>query len=248
MTKVFLSLLLLLSFQVHADPLLDLLSQLTIATEGPKIECDKTVEKTTLTDTSGKTFPVSSISLEYLQELFNELASNPEIPFKYPEDGCYSRAHEMSRILESKGIITGKAFIEGNLKVYTPNSPKGWVEWWYHVAPVVMVKIDGKDVPYIIDPSIFSKPVPADDWYNIQTIPTDVRTTYYTNRFIYQPDNKSLELTSFREEDLKDTQETMKKYSQVVEDRKKEAHESSIIFKPFKFQFCESCPGVQGAD
>jgi len=135
----------------------------------PDPNIDRTIQKSTLTDVDGKEFEVSMISYEYLVEIFNDLASRKNIPFRYPEDGCYARAHEMSAIMEKLKVITGKVFIEGSLHVDTTNSPKGYVEWWYHVAPIVKVKKGDEELVYVVDPSLFDKPVPAEEWYKIQT-------------------------------------------------------------------------------
>lgn len=64
---------------------------------------------------------ISVVSEEAAQQLFKEAAAKTHIPFKYPEDGCYARAHEMAILLEHKCIKTGKVFIEGDLRVETKN-------------------------------------------------------------------------------------------------------------------------------
>jgi hypothetical protein len=59
-------------------------------------------KKLQITDIEGigrKWIDISVIEKEYAEYLFNELVSQTYIPFGYPEDGCYARAHEMSRIL-----------------------------------------------------------------------------------------------------------------------------------------------------
>ena len=95
-------------------------------------------------DANKQQINISILSENEIQQLFQELNSKSHIPFGYPEDGCYARAQEMSLILDKKGVTTGKVFIEGDLRVDTTNSPKGYVEWWYHVAPIVFVKKNNK--------------------------------------------------------------------------------------------------------
>lgn len=185
---------------------------------------DRTVSKTKIKNYLGKDFEISSISYEYLDEIFDFLASQKHIPFNYPEDGCYARAHEMARLMEEKGIASGKTFIEGSLRVETQNSPKGYVEWWYHVAPIVAVKkSDGTEVVYVIDPSIFDKPVPVVEWYDIQTKHAAGKKdeSYYTPRFSYEPIDKIIELDKFRDKDFKDVRSTMKRYLKIQEKRQK---------------------------
>lgn len=143
------------------------------------------------------------------------MAKQEHIPFRYPEDGCHARAHEMSQLLEKMGYITGKVFIEGNLRVETKNSPKGYVEWWYHVAPIILVETRGKLEPYVIDPSVFDKPVPAEEWFAIQTRHPggERRRTYQTPRFNYTPSSASNDgMANYSEDDISSMRSTMSSY------------------------------------
>ena len=92
---------------------------------------------------TGSEFNVSVVSEKFAQELFQEMVNQAHIPFAYLEDGCYARAHEVSRLLVKKSVITGKVFVEGDLRVKTKNSHKGYIEWWYHVAPTLIVDKGG---------------------------------------------------------------------------------------------------------
>ena len=189
---------------------------------------DRTITKSKLTDAEGKEFEVSMVSYEYLEEIFQNLANQKHIPFRYPEDGCYARAHEMSMIMEKQKLISGKVFIEGKLRVETTNSPLGHVEWWYHVAPIIKVKKGKEELVYVIDPSIFNKPVPVEEWYKIQTKhqaplaadEKDPSKKYYTPRFTYQPFDS--DKTEFTKEDKEDVKETMASYLKIQEERDKE--------------------------
>lgn len=176
----------------------------------------------TLKTLQGREFEISVVDYETAKRLFDEMASKDYIPFKYPEDGCYARAHEMSRLLEQKGILTGKVFIEGSLRVETSNSPKGYVEWWYHVAPVLLVEKDGKQEVYVIDPSIFDRPVPAEEWYAIQTKHDRGRRdrTYNTPRFVYTPISERDELqTDYLKADIDSMKATMASYLKIQQER-----------------------------
>jgi hypothetical protein len=207
------------------------LSKTLSSIENNECVIDRTVATTKIKAISGKEFEVSSISYEYLDEIFDYLEAQEHIPFKYPEDGCYARAHEMSRLMKEKGIITGKTFIEGDLRVETPNSPKGYVEWWYHVAPIVVVNHpDGQEQVYVIDPSIFKKPVPVQEWYNIQTKHQNGRKddSYYTPRFAYFPSHKNTQLEDYRVEDLEDAKRTMEDYLRIQKQRQANALTNSI--------------------
>jgi hypothetical protein len=173
---------------------------------------------------TGKEFEVSIVDLDVATNLFNKMASQEHIPFGYPEDGCYARAHEMSRLMEKEGVITGKVFIEGNLRVETSNSPKGYVEWWYHVAPIVVVKKGQEEIVYVIDPSIFNKPVPAEEWFAMQTQHPGGKKgkTYETPRFNYTPSNATSEMAEYSEGDIKDMNATLKNYVEIQNRRQAE--------------------------
>jgi hypothetical protein len=94
--------------------------------------------KTTLySKDNNQKIDLSVLSEEEANNAFNELAARDDIPYGYPMDGCYARAHKIVRILEDQGIIAGKAFLEGELYIDTKF---GEVAWGYHVAPVIMVK------------------------------------------------------------------------------------------------------------
>ena len=123
----------------------------------------------------------------------------------------------MARLLESKGIISGKAFIEGELYVDTSF---GEVGWGYHVAPVVMVKVKGqsKPVPYVIDPSLFDKPVPYSDWKAKMTAKpkAKVSSEYFTNRFAYDPNDKNANLTDYQADTVEDMDSTNKNFTRML--------------------------------
>ncbi len=95
-----------------------------------------------------------------VQELYKKAVAMKDIPFGYKYDGCYARAHLMSRRFEEMGIATKKVWIKG--KLFVPGTD---IEWDYHVAPVVEVKEkNGKIQQYVIDPSLNSKAVTVDEW------------------------------------------------------------------------------------
>jgi hypothetical protein len=117
------------------------------------------------------------------QALFSELAANPKIPFDFPDDGCYARAHLMCLLMQRKGVDSGKAWNYGHkfeqdpargdictLRVETRHHPKGAVTWRYHVAPVVYVQdSSGRPARFVIDPSIDKNgPIDAREWQDRQ--------------------------------------------------------------------------------
>ena len=94
------------------------------------------------------TFAPSVVTSQKANELFNLVNSRiccpasgaaPCIPFLYPDDGCWGRAHEMCRLMIASGVIPEKVWIYGNLRVATQNNPLCEVRWGWHVAPILSV-------------------------------------------------------------------------------------------------------------
>lgn len=86
------------------------------------------------------------------------------VPFNYPPDCCYARAHKMCEYIAGLNISCGKVWNYGNLCVPTVNHPTGKVKWWYHVAPIVRVGV----TETVIDPSMFNRPVTTIQWVTAQ--------------------------------------------------------------------------------
>ncbi len=101
----------------------------------------------------------------------------PCIPFQYVRDGCYARAHKMRKIIEEKyGYCCEKvfSFALGNDDLAVRANKWGGccVTWWYHVAPLVRVRIKlfgiKLEIALVIDPSMFDKPVLLSTWLAAQ--------------------------------------------------------------------------------
>lgn len=127
---------------------------------------------------------IQNVTVAEANELFAQLSTlnfwtdegvEAPIPFHYPPDGCYARAHMMSQHLTSLGYSNEKVFAvstkAGGLNVATDNAPDAGpgvvpsVTWWYHVAPIVNVTMaDGSVVQHVMDPSMTSGPVPISTW------------------------------------------------------------------------------------
>jgi hypothetical protein len=101
----------------------------------------------------------------------------PCIPFLYPDDGCWARAHEMCRLMTNAGVTSRKVWIYGSsslsLKVSTKNSPDCQVAWDWHVAPTLNVRGSFPIVQeQVIDPALFPGPVLTPTWQAKQTDPS----------------------------------------------------------------------------
>jgi hypothetical protein len=105
---------------------------------------------------------------------------SPCIPFQYVIDGCYARAHKMRRIITTRyRYCCEKVFSFANqdddrLAVRADKWGGCCVSWWYHVAPLVRVRITLRPlkislvVALVIDPGMFNKPVLLSSWLAAQ--------------------------------------------------------------------------------
>ncbi|HET7231378.1 MAG TPA: protein-glutamine glutaminase family protein, partial [Longimicrobium sp.] len=128
------------------------------------------------------------ISLAHAQQVFDQMAARtcdpttvppPCIPFLYPDDGCWGRASEMCRLMIGMGLSPRKVWIQSawpaHLHVSTRNNPSCFVNWGWHVAPILCVRrwswccFFSQDM--VIDPSLFTAPVTKAGWKLVQGDP-----------------------------------------------------------------------------
>lgn len=103
---------------------------------------------------------------------------NPCIPFQYVIDGCYARAHKMRKIITEKyGYCCEKVFSfatdnDDELAVQANKWGGCCVTWWYHVAPLLRVRVKilsfNFTLAMVIDPGMFDKPVLLSSWLMAQ--------------------------------------------------------------------------------
>lgn len=124
--------------------------------------------------------PMATVTLAQAQQLFTLMnakvccpsrASAACIPFGYPDDGCWGRAHEMYRLMAIQGVTCNKVWIYGNLRAATINNPRCEVRWGWHVAPTLLVNTGRGMETYVIDPSLFAGPVTWATWASMQGDP-----------------------------------------------------------------------------
>lgn len=112
-------------------------------------------------------------------ERFLTLSSEPDFPRRiswlYPKDGCFARASLFNRNAFRLFIpVPNKVFAFGNLRVKTPNSTRGAVGWWYHVAPIVQVGAD----KYVLDPAIeATRPLLLKEWIERMGNPKKIKVS-----------------------------------------------------------------------
>jgi hypothetical protein len=108
-------------------------------------------------------------------------APSPCIPFMFPDNGCWARAHEMCRLIIAAGAHPDKVWIQGTLHTPTKNHPNCFVNWGWHVAPTLCVRKYGWWWPwssetYVVDPALFTTPVPEATWKGVQGDPNATLT------------------------------------------------------------------------
>jgi hypothetical protein len=117
-------------------------------------------------------------------------ASGDCIPFLYPDDGCWIRAHMMCLLMRAGGPDVATNPPEDPQKVWiyagpgtrldplTANHPDCHLPfgWGWHVAPTLMVIELGGDQRRVIDPSLCSSPANEADWKTLQRDPTATLT------------------------------------------------------------------------
>ncbi len=125
--------------------------------------------------------PAKPISPDRAMELFQLmvdenctpcLSTDSCIPFKYPPDGCWIRAHLMCYLMVDKGETPEKIWSQGKLQAHSANVPNCLVSWAWHVAPTLLVEQKGAGpIKMVFDPSLCAAPVPVEEWIRLQTDP-----------------------------------------------------------------------------
>jgi hypothetical protein len=111
-------------------------------------------------------------------------AVTPCIPFQYVIDGCYARAHQMRRIITTRyrycceKVFSFATANDDRLAVQANKWGGCCVDWWYHVAPLIRVRLKLRlpglprkfsiVLAMVIDPGMFDKPVLLSSWLNAQ--------------------------------------------------------------------------------
>ena len=134
-------------------------------------------------------WPWGCVSMQRAQQIFDAMGATtcnpvaiapPCIPFMYPDNGCWGRAHEMRRLMNIMAIYPRKIWIRGSLRTPTRNNPLCFVRWSWHVAPTICVRRPSRwwyifrwwaSERMVIDPSLFTTPVTKAQWKAVQGDP-----------------------------------------------------------------------------
>lgn len=168
----------------------------------------------TVTSPSNKqTFQVSVVSEAEARALVQTLRKDPALPFEYPFDGSYARAHAMVRNLEKAGVIAGKAWVEGK-PLYHYSEEFGEIPLDYHVAPMILVGSPEANTLLVLDPSLSLEPQSLTAWKALLTRRTQskVTETYFTPRFHYGPYEKAEAKSDYDEESVEDALDSNEKF------------------------------------
>ncbi len=182
---------------------------------------DRKITKVFIQDNHHKRLEVSSISMAFLTEIYQKIQTQNNIPFDYPDDGCFARAHKTSMELEDMGIITVKSFLVGDLRLKTWSHPLGFVQWWYHVATSVHVK--EFDQLFVIDPTSSKIPISKVAWMQLLTEHKygHIDENFETSRFVYAPEDayhKSIP-NNYLRSDIFDMEQALDYYFELLEQR-----------------------------
>jgi hypothetical protein len=91
------------------------------------------------------------------------------IPFGYQQANCHNISHYICTFLKSKGYHSAKIWAFAPVVYSTSSSklisfidkknisPNGKIDWGYHVAPILQVRIGNKVRKMVIDPGLFPK-------------------------------------------------------------------------------------------
>jgi hypothetical protein len=103
------------------------------------------------------------------------MGAQSPVPYHYPVDGCYSRAHSMATVMTQAGIASERVFatstvpgspltVGSQFSADQPGGAASVTRWFYHVAPIVRVNTGSAIVETVIDPSTQPGPVSVDVW------------------------------------------------------------------------------------
>jgi hypothetical protein len=161
------------------------------------------------------------ISVERAREVFDKLASDPDIPHRFVHDGCHFRAHVEAKALEDEGVYSEKVFLRpdsgADLRIDSEHAQLGWTLGIFHTAPVVLVKdADGEVSRRVLDPSLGSEPMTLDAWRSrMRAMDGGSCETFFLPRQALHLSDRYDPPTSWREEDVKDAVAWNHQYKEV---------------------------------
>jgi hypothetical protein len=140
------------------------------------------------------------------------------IPFRFPDDGCFARAHRMCELFEAAGVVAGKIWIYGDaLTATTSNHPQCRVTWTWHVATIVKSQETGN--PVVLDPSLFDDPTDVNTFVQTLHDPTaQIRITTMAP-FIRAKDGRFIPEGVLRSSGIDQTEAYLRIYREMLTTR-----------------------------
>lgn len=100
--------------------------------------------------------------------IFSFIRAQPDLDFGTPHlNRCHARCQLVVERLIELGLTPrrGWCFANGaSLFVKHEKAPRGTIEWDYHVAPMLEVRVGDKLEWLIFDPALFDRPVTLERW------------------------------------------------------------------------------------
>jgi hypothetical protein len=154
------------------------------------------------------------------QALFDQLASDPDVPHDFIDDGCHWRAHVGAKALEDAGVYSEKAFLVpdgGDLVMERADHPVGFTLAMFHTAPAIWVRDEqGQLERRILDPSMGDKPLTLEEWQaTMHSTNGQPCNLHYLPRFASHLMDRDDPPESWRPKDLEDANAWNTQYAEV---------------------------------
>lgn len=164
----------------------------------------KPVGQTSLKGPGKQRFAISVVTFDFALKIFSDLERIARGDGGSITDGCYARAQKMAFTLERRGIVVGKVMARGRFNIQSENLKKGAVTWGFHVAPTIVIDNGDRRSVWVLDPSLFSEPVPIESWLALlmQNSKSKLDEVFVTNRFVFHPNQKDLHISNWRPIDM----------------------------------------------
>jgi hypothetical protein len=173
-----------------------------------------------ITGAMDQSFQLTLLTSDQADEIFSYL-KQLDLHYERVSEGCFARAHYITRELEEMGILSGKVFHiapDGQTISYQGNQQSSNTKWDYHVAPFILVSgKGGKIEKRVLDPSLFKKPVPIKKWIKNQVIdnkPFSDKNLFIKPRFAYTNHDKYASFWKWQLEDFEHMDEILEQSEQ----------------------------------
>lgn len=168
-----------------------------------------------------KEIPIGVVSEVMANNLFQKIVARGDIPFGWTYGESQYRAGKMALVLDDLGVASAKDFVEG--KIYLDPAQKigdkrekygesRVAGFRYYVGITLLVKKGNELVPYVLDPSLFTMPVPQTVWKAklLAKSKSVLEHEYFTDRFVMFLEEKDNGLKDYKDSDLDEMDEQLR--------------------------------------